>query len=159
MITQEPIGHATTIAIPRRPNAGGIRRAASIVAAIVAAAITWLALTNLANVALKVPSYGGTAKISALGLGQVMITTLIAGLLAWGVLTAVGRFSRNARRLWGDCGACSAGRLVTPTADGTITWRGAATLPVVFHIVVATVLILTLRATLPPTERRAGENR
>ena len=62
MITQEPSAPTRrTIAIPRRHNAHRIRRAASIVAAIVAATVTWLALTDLANIALQVPSYGGSA--------------------------------------------------------------------------------------------------
>jgi Family of unknown function (DUF6069) len=126
-----------------------IRRAAVVVAAIAAATVTWLALTNIAGIALRVPTYARTPPLtSALGLGQVIITTLIAALLAWGVLAALERFRGDARRLWTIIAPAAAiASLLLPLSAPALAWSQRLPL-VVFHVAVASVLIVTLRATL-----------
>ncbi len=66
------------------------RRAAAVVAAIAASTVTWVALTNIPGLALRVPTFSATPPLtSPLGLGQVIVTTLIAGILAWGFLAGL----------------------------------------------------------------------
>jgi len=149
MTTQGTTGtRAPEITKLRGHHAHHIRRAASVVAAVAAATVTWLALTNLADITLRVPSYGGGPSTSALSLGQVMITTLIAGLLAWGVLATLARFSRNPRRLWMIVAPVAAvASLLLPLTAPALAGTQRLSL-VVFHLVVASVLILTLGTTL-----------
>lgn len=133
----------------QRAHSYRLRRAAGVVASIVAATVTWLALTNIAGIALRVPTYAGTPpSTSALGLGQVIVTTLIAALLAWGVLIAVERFSRTARRLWTIVApAVAVASLLVPLTAPALAGSQRLSLAV-FHVVVASALILTLRPTL-----------
>ena len=142
----------------QRQDSYRIRRAAAVLAAIAAATVTWLALTNIAGVALRVPTYASSPPLtSALGLGQVIVTTLIAALLAWGVLVTLERFSGDVWRLWTIVApAAAVASLVAPlTAPGL---AGSQRLSLVlFHVVVASVLILTLRATL--ATRRSTSNK
>jgi hypothetical protein len=137
----------------RRHDSSRIRRPAAVVAAIAAASVTWLALTNVAGIALRVPTYARTPPAtSPLGLSQVIITTLIAALLAWGVLATLERFSRKAHRLWTIVApAAAVASLLVPLAAPALAGSQRLSL-VVFHVVVASVLILTLRATLAVTK-------
>jgi hypothetical protein len=144
----------------RRQDSYRIRRAAAVLAAIAAATVTWLALTNLAGVALRVPTYARTPpSTSALGLGQVIVTTLIAALLACGVLATLVRFSGDARRVWTIVApAAAVASLLVPLSAPALAGTQRLSL-VVFHVVVASVLILSMRASLavensPTTDQR-----
>ena len=158
MATQGTIGmHATQIAKMRHNAAHRTRRASAVVAAIAAATVTWVALTNLAGIALRVPAYGGTSKTSALGLGQVMITTLVAGVLGWGALASLERFSGSARRLWMVVApAAAVASLLLPLTAPALTGTQRLSL-VVFHVIVASVLIFTLWTTTAIADRRSRE--
>jgi hypothetical protein len=149
MTTQGTIStQAEEIAKLRGHDAHRIRRGASVVTAVAAATVTWLVLTNLANITLRVPGYGSGPSTSALSLGQVMITTLVAGLLGWGVLATLERFSRNAHRLWLRLAPLAAvASLLLPLTAPALTGTERLSL-VVFHVVVASVLILSLGTTL-----------
>jgi Family of unknown function (DUF6069) len=141
----------------RRAHSYRSRRAAAVVGTIAAATVTWLALTNVAGVVLRVPTYARTPSTSALGLAQVIVTTLIAALLAWGVLATIERFSGKARRLWTIVApAAAVASLLVPLTAPALAGSQRLSL-VVFHVVVASVLILTLRATLAVTNSSASE--
>lgn len=126
-----------------------IRRAAAVVAAVAAATVTWLVLTTIAGITLRVPTYARNPPLtSALGLGQVIITTLIAALLAWGVLATLEHVSGVARRLWTIIAPLAAiASLLLPLSASALAWSQRLPL-VVFHVVVASVLIVTMRGTL-----------
>lgn len=125
-----------------------VQRGAAVAAAVAASAATWLVLSKAAGVALRVPTYASTPPpTTSLGLAQVVVTTLVAGLLAWGVLAALERFSARPRRLWTVAApVAAAASLVLPLSAPALSGSERLSL-VMFHIVVAVVLILALRAT------------
>ncbi len=84
----------TTTTAPR-PTRTARPRALTVLGTVLAAAGVWLVL-SLTGVPLAVDVPGR----SSVGLPDVVVAALVAGLAGWALLAALERWTRRARRIW-----------------------------------------------------------
>src|SRR4051794_2683019 len=128
--------------VPCPPAARGRlhrRRWFTVLAAMAAGTAAWTVAGPLLGVDLVVRSGGHLQHVGQLA---VVLTGLVAGLVAWGVLALLERFTSHARGLWR---ALAAVVLVLSLAGplGAVTTSATVAL-VVLHLVVGGVLIVAL---------------
>ena len=113
-------------------------RALVVAAAIVAALVTWAIARLLVGDPLLVESGDGEGTVT-IGLVPVVVATLTGGLLGWGVLVVLERFTRQPRRVWLILAliAMAVSMLGVAQAIGTGTTISLLAL----HVVVGLVLI------------------
>lgn len=142
---------AGTLTTGREPATSGVRhgpgahRIAVVALAVVAAVAAWAIIALAGGVPLEVRS---GASVQHIGVAAVVIASLTAGLLAWVVASVIGRrWPDRARGRWTGTGAVA---LLVSFAGplGGLT-PGAVVGLLVLHLVVGSILVLGLRATLP----------
>ncbi len=114
------------------------KRASTAAAAVLAAIAGWAVAGPLAGVHLAA---GSTKHI---GVAAVIITALIAALVAWGLLALLERFTPRARTIWTVVAAVVlvvslSGPLGAPTAAAGLCLAG-------LHLMVGGIIIAGLRA-------------
>lgn len=118
-------------------------RAAAVVAAVAAALAVWVIAVPLLGVDLQVTP--GPGEPQAVGVANVVVSGLLAGLAAWGSLAVLERLTTRARPIWTVVAvAVLALSLMGPQA-GTTT-ATTATL-VAMHLAVGAALIPVLART------------
>ena len=110
-----------------------VPRILTVLGATAAALVVWLVAGPLAGLDLKVST-------GEVGVGAVIATPLIAGLVGWGLLALLERTARNPRRLWTTIAVV----FLVISLAGPLTL--AATVPamialVCMHLVTGAVLI------------------
>ena len=132
-------------------------RLLAVGAAVAGAVVGWSLITQVAGVDLRAPDFRGSGGTAAVGLGQVVVVSALAGLAAWGLLALLERRTRRARRLW--LGLAAVAFLVS--LGGPLSGRGVAPsdrgLLIVLHAVVAAILIPLLYLSSRP--RREDRDR
>jgi hypothetical protein len=128
--------------LTRVPNRTRLRRALTVLTAVLTAAVGWAIAGPLADVELAVRS-GAAGKIQHIGLPAVIFVSLVAGLAGWALLAGLERLTRRARAAWTVCAVAAlivslAGPLAALTATASIVL-------VCLHLLVAGVLITGLR--------------
>ena len=122
-------------------------RILTVVAAVIAAVVVWVIARLVLGHDLTVTQPGSDAS-TTIGPAVVVVASLVLGLIAWGVLALLVRFTGHARRIWTVIAVIAlllslAGPL--SQADGT----GTTIALVLEHLVVGGVLILGLLRTVP----------
>lgn len=132
---------------PRALSPSGVRnrwakRLAVVVGAVAAAVGVWLIAVLLLRVDLLV-SPGGMP-VQQIGVGAVVVVSLLGGLTGWAVLAALERLSRRGRTIW----TIIAVALLVASLAGPITSAvntAATVILVLMHLIVGVVLIIGLR--------------
>ncbi len=120
-------------------------RAGAVLGAAGAAAVVWVAAVPVLGVDLAVAPGGRQQPV---GLGAVLVTALVAGLLGWALLAALETRTRRAAAVWtGVAVAVAVLSLGGPLSAGV--GAGATAVLVALHAAVAGVLIPALRRTSP----------
>lgn len=121
-------------------------RASTVAAAVLTAVAVWLIAVPVAGLDLLVRPGGGATQ--QVGVGSVVIVSLLAALLGWGLLALLERLiPARARAVWTvAAGVMLVLSLAGPLTGGT-TAAVAATLALM-HVAVGAVLIMGLRRRL-----------
>jgi len=140
----------TTTAIPGRVTASSRRQVRSrvfaVTAAVLAALVAWSVAVPLLGVGLTVRTSPGGGSVQTIGPGFVLVVSLLASLLGWGLLTVLERRTHRAGTVWtGTAGVVLLLSLAGPLT-AAVTTAGAVSL-VLLHLSVAAVLIPLLRRT------------
>lgn len=115
-------------------------RAVGVVVAALAAILVWVIAVPLLGVDLAVVQGGARQTV---GLGAVVLTPLVVGLLGWALLALLERRLRNGRRIWSIVAVVVALLSIVGPIAAAVSAAVAITL-VLMHLVVAAVLITTL---------------
>ena len=120
-------------------------RAATVGAAIFAAAVTWVVAVPALGVELRVNMAGQPPM--AVGLPQVVLTVLVVSLAGWALLAILERATTQARTIWT---AVATAVLVLSYAAPLTAGAASATTTVlvVMHSIVGLTLIVGLRRTV-----------
>ncbi|HEY2765851.1 MAG TPA: DUF6069 family protein [Pseudonocardiaceae bacterium] len=134
---------ATADALPQSSTARARRgrRAGAVVGAVLANCLLWLVARALGVDFVLSDSLG----TGVLGLGTVIVFTLVFGLLGWGTLAGLERFTRRARTTWTVIATVVLLLSLVPIFLEHAT-TGTRTALVLLHLAVAAVLIPALRA-------------
>lgn len=143
-----------------RPEHKTVRRGwvrlLAVTAAVGGAVLGWALVTQVAGVDLRAPEFGGSGGTAAVGLGQVVLVSALAGLAAWGLLALLERRTRRARGLW--LGLAVLGFLLS--LGGPLSGEGVTSadrgLLIALHAAVAVVLIPLLSLSSRPGARNSG---
>lgn len=76
------------------------QRLGAIAAAVAVALVVWLIARYGAGIPLRTPAFSATQVPSSLNFGFVIITSLIAAALGWGLLAVLERTANRPRRVW-----------------------------------------------------------
>ena len=135
----------------KRPPVLRTRRArskaslATVLLAAAAAGGVWLVAVRGAGVRLEVAASGDGPGHGTVGLGAVLVATLAAGLVGWGVLALLTRTSRPVSQVWAPrvwVVLASAATLLSLSSPLTMAASpAAATTLCGMHVVVAAVLV------------------
>ena len=129
----------------RKPNAPVVIAAATVVALVLYGLIRWLWVDPVAEM-------NGEAKV--VGWANVLIVTVVAGLIAWGVAILLKRAGKA--RWWPAVGSAAlAISIIGPSyqADGS-----SAVALILLHFAVAIVLIVGLARVILPYPYMANKN-
>ena len=140
----------TTTAIPGRVTAPSRRqvrsRVLAVTAAVLAALVAWSVAVPLLGVDLTVRTSPGGGSVQTIGPGFVLVVSLLASLLGWGLLTMLERRTYRGGTVWtGTAGVVLLLSLTGPLT-AAVTTAGAVSL-VLLHLSVGAVLIPLLRRT------------
>lgn len=133
---------------PARPTRS--HRLLAVVAAAAAAGLVWVVAVPVLGADLAVAEYpGGPVGARTVGFGAVLGSALFAGVLGWGLLAVLERWSARGRRIWR--GAAVTVALLSLASPLTMTAGADAALTLsALHLAVAAVLVPAL------TGRRGG---
>lgn len=119
-------------------------RALAVIAATAAALIVWVIAHPLLGIDLRIPMAGGTQTMQ-IGWGSVLVISLIASLVGWGLLAVLERFMLRARAAWM---VIAPSMLLLSFAGPLFAAHGASTgtktVLALMHVAVAAVLIPAL---------------
>lgn len=153
--TQVRPSGAASATTSRPAGARGRLRPLSVGAAIGAAATAWALITRVGGVDLRAPAFQGSASSSAVGLGQVMVVSGLASLVAWGILALLQRRIRWVRRAWlSTAGVAFLVSLGGPLSGTGVSATDRASL-VLLHVVVAGIVTVILYASLTTADTGA----
>lgn len=129
------------------PAATGVgrRRAIAVVGAVLAPGAVSL-LAQATGIELKITQSGQAPMV--IGLPLVVATALAASLAGWAVLAVLQRMTGHARALWTGLALAALLASLGPIAIVETTTETHIVLALM-HVIVAVVLILGLRATIP----------
>lgn len=131
----------TSTALP-----GRTARALAVAATVGAALVAWIVLVPLLGVQLTVDAGPGGGGASTVGPGAVLATSLLASLLAWGLLGVLEARTRRSRTIWTITAVVVLlVSMIGPLTGGDTTASKASL--VVLHLSVAAALIPLLRRT------------
>jgi hypothetical protein len=116
-------------------------RGTAVLAAVVAAVVVWAIAGPVAGAALDV-EMAGQDEPQHVGAGAVVFAALIAGLLGWGLLALLERFTGKAATVWTVIAAVFLLLSLTGPMSGTTSGTKAAL--VCMHLAVGGVLIALL---------------
>ena len=135
----------------------GKRRALAVVGAALAPTTVWL-LAQATGIELEVIMAGQPPMV--ISLPFVVATALAASLAGWAALALLQRMTGHARALWTGLAIAALLASFGPVAIAEATAE-TRTLLALMHVIVATVLILGLRGTVPAhgsTQGRQGQS-
>jgi peptidoglycan/LPS O-acetylase OafA/YrhL len=147
---------STSTSIPAATGVGK-RRAIAVGGAALAPTAGWL-LAQATGVELEVTVAGQPPMV--IGLPLVVATALAASLAGWAALAILQRMTGHARGLWTSLAIAALLASLGPVAIVETTTETRILLALM-HAIVAIVLILGLRATIPahrPAEGRQGQS-
>lgn len=147
MATTSALGYASSVHQARS------RRAAAVVAAVMAAALVWAVSVSLLGVNLAVRF--GSGSVQTVSVGYVIGASLIASLLSWLLLSVLERRTSHARAIWTALAFLVLIASLGLPLSAAVTTSSRVTL-IAMHLLVAGVLIPALRSTSPrlPTVSR-----
>jgi Family of unknown function (DUF6069) len=146
---------STPITTPRRA------RALAVIAATLAALAVWLITDPLLGNDIYAPTAPGSEKLMPITAVLVAITSLVAALAGWALLSVLERFSARARTIWTSIAVVFALLSLAGPLSALPSAGGADALALAFmHLAVAVVLIPLLASTSPrPASTRTLERR
>ncbi len=131
----------TTTTKSRRPASA--TRALTVAAAVLAAVVVWLIAVPVAGLDLLVRPGGGATQ--HVGVGSVVIVSLLSALLGWGMLAMLERLlPARARTVW----AVVAGVVLVVSLAGPLTGGTTAAVTVtlaLMHVAVGAAFMIGLR--------------
>lgn len=141
-------GHARELAAGRRKA-----RAKSVAATIAGALLVWLVIEVVFGTDLKAPAFSASQDTSDVGLPQVVMASVLAGVAGWGFLAALERFTSRARTVWVVTAAVALFVSLGSPLSGTGITSANRALLVLLHLTVAAVLIPSMYRTIQPATR------
>lgn len=136
--------------VTRRGSAG--RRVLTVVGATVAALVVWLVADPVLGIDLTVQTAPGTTTTMPVTAGAVVLSSLLAGLLGWGLLALLERWGRRGVLAWRSvAGAVGLVSLGGPLSLAQST--GGMIVLTLLHVVVAAVLLVTLPRAMAGADR------
>ena len=151
-MTQAPAGTGSTS--PAALPAGPVWRAGLLaaLAATVANGLAWVLLQQVLDAGLEIPSQPGSAELSPLPLGAVLVVTAFSGLVGAVVLWLLTRRGPSGIRLWAIL-AATFGALSSLPAFSVDTSTARRLGLVLFHLLATVVVLAVVRQQLA---RRSG---
>ncbi len=116
-------------------------RAGVALAAVLAAALVWLAFDPIGGMDLQQPAFDSGAAPTDLGLGQVLFASAMGAALAWITLAALERLTQRARRTWTIVAVIALLVSLGGPMGGEGITTGNRLVLALMHVVVAAVLI------------------
>jgi hypothetical protein len=135
-----PTNQGTTAApgpVARRRVTG--RRALTVGTAVVAAVLVWTVAGPIAGADLTVRSGGGTQHVN---LVDVVLATLVAGLVAWGLRALLDKLTRRPGPVWTVSAAIAL--VLSVVGPLSATHASAMAILTLLHLLVAGILIAGL---------------
>lgn len=118
-----------------------VRRLLTVTGAVLAAALAWAVIEELAGFDLQAPAFNDSSPRQDVGLAEVIISSLGAGLVAWGLLALLERYVGQARRIWTALAATGLVLSLGGPMSGTGIDTTNRSLLVLLHLIVAAALI------------------
>lgn len=116
-------------------------RALGVVGAVAAAVAVWVVAVPILGVDLQVTP--GTDEAQRVGLGSVVVASLVAALAGWGLLELLDRLTTRGRTVWTAIAVVALAASMFPPLAGTTT---ATTVSLAaMHLAVGAALISALR--------------
>jgi hypothetical protein len=135
-----PTNQGTTAApgpVARRRVTG--RRALAVGTAVVAAVLVWTVAGPIAGADLTVRSGGGTQRVN---LVDVVLATLVAGLVAWGLRALLDKLTRRPGPVWTV--SATIALVLSVVGPLSATHASAMAILALLHLLVAGILIAGL---------------
>lgn len=118
-----------------------VRRLLTVTGAVLAVALAWAVIEGLAGFDLQAPAFDDSSPRQDVGLVEVIISSLGAGLVAWGLLALLERYVSQARRIWTALAATGLVLSLGGPMSGTGIDTTNRSLLVLLHLIVAAALI------------------
>ena len=141
----------TTIPVLARSRPRRLRRLITVGASAAAALVVWTVAVLVGVELLVTPGGASTQRV---GVGSVLVVSLLAGLAGWGLLAALERVTSRARAIWTTIAVVVLLLSLSGPATGAVSIAAGAALAAM-HVAVAAVLIVGFRRTTGP--RRVAE--
>lgn len=117
------------------------RRLVTVIGAVLATALAWTVIEGIAGFDLQAPAFDDSSASQDVGLGEAIISSLVAGLAAWGLLALLERYVSQARRIWTALAVTGLVLSLGGPLSGTGIDSTNRSLLVLLHLIVAAVLI------------------
>jgi len=119
-------------------------RPLAVVAAVVAALVVYLLITQAFGQDLRTPGMSGKGA-TELNIGAVLLVSALASLAAWGLLAVLERFTARARTIWTVVAVVGLVLSLAGPMSGTGITTGNRLALALMHVVVGAVLIVLMR--------------
>jgi hypothetical protein len=119
-------------------------RLLAVVAAVVAALVVYLLITQAFGQDLRTPGMSGR-EATELNIGAVLLVSALASLAAWGLLAVLERFTARARTIWTVVAVVGLVLSLAGPMSGTGITTGNRLALALMHVVVGAVLIVLMR--------------
>jgi hypothetical protein len=134
------VANDNATAVSRRTGpVGGL---AVVGAAVVAAVLVWT-VAALAGLDLKSPAFSASQPSQPVGIGPVIVVSLLAALLGWGTYVLLGRIApARGRLIWTIVAVVALLFSLGGPLSGTGTTGSSRAVLVLLHLVVGAIVIL-----------------
>lgn len=145
-----PTDYSTPTALPRGKARRRFLRAALVLTAGLAAVLAWVVAVPIAGLQLDVVTGGHPQTVS---MGACIFGGIVGGLMGWGTLALLERFTGSPRRIWTIVALVALALSLTSPVTAATSPSTAVTL-VLLHLLVGAIIIPVL-----PRIRRSGRGR
>jgi hypothetical protein len=129
-------------------------RLVAVALGVLAAVAVWIVSEQVLGVDVREPAFGAEAP-KAIGAGQVVVASVVAGLAAWLALAILERLTRHARTAWVVLASVVLALSLGAPLSGSGIDGGSRLVLVMLHLTVGLLLIVLLaRTARPATSRR-----
>jgi Family of unknown function (DUF6069) len=129
-------------------------RLVAVALGVLAAVAVWIVSEQVLGVDVREPAFGAEAP-NAIGAGQVVVASVVAGLAAWLALAILERLTRHARTAWVALASVVLAVSLGAPLSGRGIDGGSRLVLAMLHLTVGLLLIVLLaRTARPATSRR-----
>jgi hypothetical protein len=137
------LANESVTAVSRR--SGPLAGLAVVGTAVVAAVVVWLVATQAFGMDLRAPSFDASQPSQAVGIGSVIVVSLLAALLGWGLYALLERFTpARARLIWTVVAVAFLLLSLGGPMSGTGTTGSSRAVLALLHLVVGATVIVGL---------------